>query len=166
VKELTKIAFDHRRVRSLDDLTDMVELIFPGNKAQRYAAARILLQLKAARGAVDSFHGLEANHGISRRTLQRTRAKLARLGLIERFTWMNRRHGGRSGWKLSGRMSAGLRALADRIDRWRGDISGERLAKEQFLAELLRPTALERGQQADFLLRDHNSGPLAQPKRI
>jgi hypothetical protein len=86
--------------------------------------------------------------------------------LIERITRMNRRYGGRSGWRHSGRMSAGLRALADKIDRWRGDTSGERLTKEHSLAELLRPAALERGPQADFLLRDHDSGPLAQPKRI
>jgi hypothetical protein len=156
VKEPTKIAFDHRRVRSLDDLTDLAELIFPGNKAQQYAAARILLQLKAARGLLESFHVVETNHGISRRTLQRTRAKLARLGLIERITRMNRRYGGRSGWRLSGRMSTGLRALADRIDRWRVDTLSKRLAKEASLAELLRPASVA---------RNHAAFP-AQPKRI
>ena len=35
-------------------------------------------------------------HAISRRTLERTRAKLSRLGLIEHVTWMNSRHGGRT----------------------------------------------------------------------
>jgi hypothetical protein len=166
VKGSTKISFDYRRVRSLEDLTDLAELMFPRNKAQQFAAARILLRLRAARGVVESFHILEANHGITRRTLQRTRAKLARLGLIERITWMNRRHGGRNGWKLSGRMSAGLRALADKIDRWRADTSGERLAKEHSLAELLRPVVLEPGPQVRFLLRDRDSAPSAQPKRI
>jgi hypothetical protein len=166
VSESSRITFDHRRVRSLDDLTDLAELMFPRNRAQQYAAARILLQLKAARGLLESFHVVETNHGISRRTLQRTRAKLVRLGLIERVTWMNGRYGGRNGWILSGRMSAGLRSLADKIDRWRADTSGERVAKEHSLAELLRPAALERGPQADFPPRVRDLGPFVQPKRI
>jgi len=156
VSESIRIAFDHRRVRSLEDLTDLAELMFPRNKAQQYAAARMLLGLKAARGLLESFHELGTKHGISRRTLQRTRAKLARLGLIERVTWMNSRYGGRNGWRLSGRMSTGLRALADRIDRWRDAVSTERLVKEASLAELLRPSSVARNHMAF----------LAQAKRI
>lgn len=156
MNELTRIAFDHRRVRSLEDLTDLAELMFPRNKGQQYAAARILLQLKAARGLLESFHELETRHGISRRTLQRTRARLARLGLIERVTWMNSRYGGRNGWRLSSRMSTGLRGLADRIDRWRDDVSTERLTKEASLAELLQPSVVA---------RNHTAFP-AQAKRI
>jgi len=140
VTGLAKIAFDHRRARSLDDINDLVEMLFPGKRAQQYTAARMLLRLKAAHSVVGSFHDLETDRGISRRMLQRTRAKLARLGLVERVTWMNSRYGGRNGWKLSGRMSAGLRALADRIDQWRHDTGPSRKAKEEALAELLRPT--------------------------
>ena len=81
--------------------------------------------------------GLEERYGITRRTLQRTRAKLARLGLIEHVTWMNSRFGGRTGWRLSSRMSSGLRQLADRIDRWRGDIRYERRRQDERLVELL-----------------------------
>jgi DNA-binding HxlR family transcriptional regulator len=135
-----KIAFEHRHARSLDDIADLAEMMFPGKRAHQYTAARMLLRLKAARGVVGSFHDLETGCGISRRMLQRTRAKLARLGLIERVTWMNSRYGGLNGWKLSGRMSAGLRALADRMDQWRHDTGPSRKAKEEALAELLRPT--------------------------
>ena len=45
-----KIIFDHRNARAVEDVTDLMELLFPGNSRQRYAAARIVLSLKAAGG--------------------------------------------------------------------------------------------------------------------
>ena len=135
----TKLDFNHRKVPDITDITDIVEMLFPGNRNQQHAAARILLTLKAAKGIVSCLKMLEKQHGISRRTLQRTRAKLARFGLIERITWMNSRYGGRQGWKLSGRMSTGLRRLADRIDRWRSDRRKSRREKDEVLADLLPP---------------------------
>jgi len=54
-----------------------------GNRNQQHAAARIFLELKASSGTMPSMSYLEREHSISRRTLQRARAKLARLGLIE-----------------------------------------------------------------------------------
>jgi len=134
-----KIIFDHRKARTVEDVTDLMELLFPGNPRQRYAAARIVLSLKAAAGVPSPLHEVARAHGLSRRILERTRAKLARLGLIERVTWMNTRFGGRQGWRLSGRMSAGLRALADRIDQWRLETGPGRTRKEEALVELLRP---------------------------
>ena len=81
---------------------------------------------------------LEQDHGISRRTLQRTRAKLARLGLIKHVSWMNSRYGGQQGWKLSSRMGTALRQFADKIDDWRKDTRPERIRKDEQLVELLR----------------------------
>ena len=133
-----KIDFRCRRISQLEDLTDMVELLFPGNANQRHAAARILMTLKRAAGPVASLGDLEARYGISRRTLQRTRAKLSRLGLIEYATWMNSRYGGQEGWKLSGRMSTALRSLADKIDGWRKDDRPERRRKDEQLVGLLQ----------------------------
>lgn len=135
--ESTKIEFRYRRIGELDDLTDLVAILFPGNRNQQHAAARILLTLKSAKEPL-SVTELEERYGISRRTLQRTRAKLARLGLIEHVSWMNSRYGGRTGWVMSSRMTGGLRKLADRIDRWRGDTRLERQRKDQQLVELLR----------------------------
>ena len=129
----TKIDFRYRRISQLDDITDLVEMLFPGNRNQQHAAARILLELKTSREPVASLANLEQEHGISRRTLERTRAKLARLGLIERVTWMNRRYGGQQGWRPSNRMSAALRQLADRIDDWRRDTRPERMEKDEML---------------------------------
>ena len=136
--ESSKIDFRYRRISELDDVTDLVTMIFPGNRNQQHAAARILLELKANKAPLASLSSLEHRHGIPRRTLERTRAKLARLGLIEHVTWMNSRHGGRQGWKLSSRMSSGLRLLADKVDEWRNDDRLERQTKDEQLVELLR----------------------------
>ena len=137
--EPTKINFNHRRMRQLDDITDLAEILFPGNRNQQHAAARILLALKWSTDIMSSLSELQQKHNISRRTLQRTRAKLVRLGLIEHVSWMNRRYGGRQGWKLSGKMSTALRHLAERIDQWRSDTQPGHLEKEEVLAEFLRP---------------------------
>lgn len=134
----TKIEFAHRRTQQIDDITDIVELLFPGNRNQQHAAARILLELRKADELVTSLAHLERSHGISRRTLQRTRAKLARLGLIERVSWMNRRFGGREGWRLSARMSRSMRRLANAIDGWCDDRGVDRRQKDCQLVQLLR----------------------------
>jgi len=136
--ESTKINFAHSRIRQLDDITDILAMLFPGNRNQQHAAGRILLALRQAGDIVNSLSDLERQYGISRRTLQRTRAKLARLGLIEHVTWMNSRYGGRQGWRLSGRMSTALRRLADIIDQWRSDTRLGKYRKEEVLVSLLR----------------------------
>lgn len=137
--DTTKISFRYRRIGQVEDITDLAEMLFPGNRNQQHAAARVLLTLKTADGLVRSFAGLERRFGISRRTLERTRAKLARLGLIEHVTWMNSRHGGQQGWKLSGRMSTSLRQLAHRLDQWRSDKRADRCEKDAILVNLLEP---------------------------
>ena len=81
---------------------------------------------------------LEQEHSISRRTLQRTRAKLARLGLIEHVSFLNARYGGQHGWKLSSRTSTALGQLADKVDDWRRDMRPERREKDERLVGLLK----------------------------
>jgi len=136
--EPSKIDFRYRRISQLGDITDLVDILFPGNRNQQHAAARILLALKASDKLLRSLSFLEDKYNISRRTLQRTRAKLSRLGLIEHITWMNTRYNGQQGWKLSSRMSTALRQLADKIDQWRKDDRSERILKDEQLVELLR----------------------------
>ena len=144
--ESTKIDFAARQIREIDDITDLAKVFFPGNCNQQHAAGRILLALKAATQPVRSLSYLEDRYGISRRTLQRTRAKLARLGLIERISWMNSRYGGQEGWKLSSRMSTALRLLADKIDDWRKDNQSDRIEKELTLVGLLSATDISQGR--------------------
>lgn len=133
----TKIDFRYRRVSQIEDVTDLVAMLFPGNRNQQHAAARILMALKTADGPLVTLSAVRERHVISRRTLERTRAKLARLGLIEHVTWMSSRHGGRVGWVLSGRMSTALRQLADKIDGWRRDTRAERKEKDERLVGVL-----------------------------
>jgi len=135
---VTKVALGHRCLRKIDDVTDVVPLLAPGNRNQQHAMARILLALRASDGPCADLTDL-GRFGISRRTLERARAKLACLGLIEHVGWMDRRFGGRSGWRLSCRMSQSLRRLADWIDTWKGNDSAQQRQKESALAELLRP---------------------------
>lgn len=88
-------------------------MIFPDNRNQRYAAACIFFELKWANFLVPNMAPLETKYGLSRRTVQRARAKLARLGVIEHISNLNARYGGQSGWKLSGRFEQGLRYSID-----------------------------------------------------
>ncbi|MFH1108438.1 MAG: hypothetical protein V1790_04465 [Planctomycetota bacterium] len=133
----TKIEFRHRRVREIEDITDIVAMIFPGNTNQQHAAARILLSLKTSAGPVRSLRPLEQQHNITRRTLERTRAKLAHVGLIECVSSLSKRSNGEPGWRLSGRMSAALRLLADKIDAWKSDTRPERIEKDERLVGML-----------------------------
>lgn len=135
--ESTKISFAHRRIAQMGDITDLVEMLFPGNRNQQHAAARILHELKWAQELLPHLAYLEKRYGISRRTLQRARAKLARLGLIERVSWMNTRYGGFEGWKLSTRFSSSLRLLGGKVDQWRTDRDPKRTEKERVLIDLL-----------------------------
>ena len=100
MSESSKISFNYRRIQQLDDITDLAMMMFPGNRNQQHAAGRIMLTLKSGTELVTSFGDLQRQYSISRRTLERTRAKLARLGIIEHVSWMNRRYGGRQGWKI------------------------------------------------------------------
>lgn len=135
----TKIDFRHRHIQQLDDLADLMEILFPGNRNQQHAAACMLHELKWSKPLVPNFAYLEQREGISRRTLQRARAKLSRLGLIERVSWMNRRYDGQEGWKTSTRFASALRRLADKAEQWTGDTRPDRRERERLLVELLNP---------------------------
>ena len=137
MSESTKIDFRYRRIREISDFTELVEMVFPGNRNQQHAAACILFELKWTNSIVPNMAYMETKYNISRRTLQRTRAKLARLGLIEHVSYLNSRYGGQYGWKLSGRFSSALRMLAEKYDNWRNDKQNTKLKKEKMLVDIL-----------------------------
>ncbi len=110
--EYTKISFNHRK--EISDYSDLVEMLFPGNRNQQHAAACILFELKWADNIVPNLVYIENKYSTSRRILQRTRAKLSKLGLIEHISSFNSRYGGKQGWKLSTRFESSLRRLADK----------------------------------------------------
>ena len=139
MSEPTKIDFRCRRVADVEDIADLADMLFPGNRNQIHAAACILCELKWAENIVPRLSGLETRNGISRRTLQRTRAKLTRLGLMEHVSGLSIRSGGQSGWKLSSRFAGALRQLADKVERWQDAKGPGRREKEERLLEICRP---------------------------
>jgi hypothetical protein len=114
MKEPTKIDFHHRRISQISDFTELLGMLLPGNRNQQYAAVCMFYELKWANGMVPNMAHLEDKCGISRRVLQRARAKLMRLGLIEHVSYLNSRYGGQHGWKLSSRFETALKQLASK----------------------------------------------------
>lgn len=115
--EYTKINFNHRK--ELADYGDLVEILFPGNRNQQHAAACIFFELKWADSLVPNLSDLENKYDISKRILQRARAKLSRVGLIEHISSFNKRYHGQHGWKLSTRFERSLKQLADKCNHFR-----------------------------------------------
>lgn len=128
--------FHHRRISQISDFTELIEMLFPGNRNQQHAAACIFFELKWANGIVPNLAYLERRYDISRRILQRSRAKLSRLGIIEYVSYLNSRYNGQHGWKLSTRFERGLKVLAEKC----AGFSDERAAskeKEEMLVSLM-----------------------------
>jgi hypothetical protein len=122
--ESTKIDFQHSRISRLSDFTELIEMLFPGNRNQQHAAACIFFELKWVDDMVPNLAYIETKYGISKRVLQRARAKLARLGLIEHVSYLNDRYGGQHGWKLSSRFETGLKQLASKCVGFRAKMLG------------------------------------------
>jgi hypothetical protein len=134
--EPTKMDFHHRRISQISDFTELIEMLFPGNRNQQHAAACIFFELKWANGMVPNLAYLGKQCSISRRILQRTRAKLARLGFIEHVSYLNSRYGGQHGWKLSTRFERGLKVLAEKCAVFRDRKRGSK-EKDLMLVELM-----------------------------
>ena len=117
--EPTKIDFHYRRISQLSDFTELIEMLFPGNRNQQHAAACIFFELKWGDSIVPKVSYLKSKYDISRRVLQRARAKLSRIGLIEHVSYLNNRYGGQHGWKLSSRFETALRQLANKCGVFR-----------------------------------------------
>ncbi|MBN2271253.1 MAG: hypothetical protein JXN61_11605 [Sedimentisphaerales bacterium] len=128
--------FQHRRISQVSDFTELVETLFPGNRNQQYAAACIFLELKWTNSIVPHLAYIESKYNVSRRILQRARAKLSRLGLIEHISYLNSRYGGQHGWKLSSRFEGALRMLAEKCAGFRVAKAGSK-EKERTLAGLM-----------------------------
>ena len=135
MKEPTKIEFHHRRINQISDFTELMEILTPGNCNQRHAASCIFFELKWGHSIVPNLKFIEDRYQVSRRILQRTRAKLTRLGLIEHVSYLNSRYGGQDGWKLSSRFESALRQLADKCSNLR-DKSTSSKEKDNMLVQL------------------------------
>jgi len=136
VAEPTKIDFQHGRISQISDYTELLEMLFPGNRNQQHAAACIFFELKWADSIVPNLGYIESKYNVTRRILQRARAKLTRLGLIEHVSYLNSRYGGQSGWKLSTRFERALNLLAEKGAAFR-DTSTSSKEKDVMFVELM-----------------------------
>ena len=99
------------------DLADLAEMLFPGNRNQQHAFLAVWILLKwADHCMVPNLGNVASGHGISRRTLERVRAKMRRMGLIDHVSRFNAKHGCREGWILSSRFENSLRQLAEKVE--------------------------------------------------
>jgi hypothetical protein len=132
----TRIELTFNKIARISDASDLAELLFPGNRNQQHAFLVLWTLLKWDRqNLVPSLAWYAQRHGISKRTLERVRAKLRRLGLIDHVSRFNARHGYREGWVLSRRFENSLRQLADRIAALKDERSSSR-EKDDLLINL------------------------------
>jgi hypothetical protein len=112
----TKIELSFNKIARLTDLSDLAELLFPGNRNQQHAFLAVFAELKwADHHMVPNLGEVARQHDISRRTLERVRAKMRRIGLIDHVSRFNAGYGYREGWVLSSRFERSLRELADKM---------------------------------------------------
>ena len=131
----TKIEAGYGRITRIADASDLAELLFPGNRGHQHAFLVIWFALKWADAhIVPNLAESAREHGISRRTFERVRSKMRRLGLIERVSRFSPRLAGSEGWVLSSRFERGLEQLAGKI----GDLKHSHGSneKEMLLLEL------------------------------
>jgi hypothetical protein len=123
----TRIEVSFNKIARLDDLTDWAELLFPGNRNQQHAFLAVWLALKwAGHHMVPNLGAIAREHGISKRTLERVRAKMRRMGLIDHVSRFGARHGYREGWVFSNRFERALQELAYKVADLKDTSKGSR----------------------------------------
>lgn len=133
-----RIEWSQQKIAKLADCTDLAEMLFPGNRNQQHAFVIVWTALKwSPHHLVPNLGSVTRGHGVSRRTLERVRAKLRRLGLIDRVSRFNARFGGVEGWILSSRFEYSLRGLADKMGALKDPAIGSR-DKEEILIEFAK----------------------------
>lgn len=132
----TKVDLSFNKIARLSDLSDLAELLFPGNRNQQHAFLAIHVELKwADRHMVPNLGEIARKNGITKRTMERVRAKMRRMGLIDHVSRFNAAYGYREGWVLSRRFERSLRQLADKVASTADSPGGSR-EKDLMLLEL------------------------------
>lgn len=110
----TKIEINPARVRGLSGLDDLARVFFPDNANHRRAFLAVWLGIKYAdEQFLASKVDLTTKYGISVRTLEIVRSKMARLGLIKRVSHFSPAFGCRSGWIFSPRFRHALSSFGE-----------------------------------------------------
>lgn len=132
----TKIEWSFNKIARMADLSDLAEMLFPGNRNHQHAFLSTWLAIKwSDHGIVPNLANLAEKHGISRRTLERVRAKLRRMGLIDHVSRFNGTHGYREGWTFSTRFERSLSQMAQKMASFRNPNHGSK-EKEEMLLQL------------------------------
>lgn len=130
----TKIDFAYRRIGRLTGVTELAEMFFPGNRNQQYAFLVIWVRLKwRSEGIVPNLGQLVMSEGVSRRTLERVRAKMRRMGLLEHITRFDPRFGNREGWILSDNFEKSLNLLSQKTAEFKKPEQSTQEQDEQML---------------------------------
>ncbi|HOA73910.1 MAG TPA: hypothetical protein PL151_17735 [Phycisphaerae bacterium] len=131
----TKIDFSHRRIAKLANIIELAEMFFPGNRNQQYAFLVIWVRLKwRTEGIVPNLGQFVTAQGVSRRTLERVRAKMRRMGLLEHVSRFDPRFGNREGWTLSDSFEKALHTMAQKIRDFKDVDKSSQEQDEQMLA--------------------------------
>lgn len=114
----TKIEWSFNQIARLQDLSDLAELLFPNNRNQQHAFMAIWNSIKwSPHRIAPNLYDVGQRHGISRRTIERVRSKMRRMGLIDHVSRFNRAYGHQEGWILSRRFGKNLLNLSNALDR-------------------------------------------------
>ena len=90
----TKVELSFNKIARLADLSDLAELLFPGNRNQQHAFLAVYIELKwADHHMVPNLGEIARKYGITKRTLERVRAKMRRMGLIDHVSRFNATYG-------------------------------------------------------------------------
>ena len=134
----SKIDSSFNRIRRLTDLADLAEILFPGNRNQQHAFLVIWISLKwANHRIVPNLSEAAERHGVSKRTLERVRAKMRRMGLIDHVSRFNAKRGYREGWILATRFEKSLGQLAEMTADFRNTASGSQ-DKDTLMLQLVQ----------------------------
>ena len=134
----TRIEWTFNGINRASDLADLAEVLFPDNRNQQHAFLVIWLALKwAPAGLVPNLADIARQHEVTRRTLDRVRAKMRRLGLIDHISRFNARFGYQEGWALSSRFDRSLKKLADKVSAFK-DLMPRSREKDLLLLQMAR----------------------------
>lgn len=135
----TKIDWSFNRITRLQDLADLAELLFPNNRNQQHAFMAIWLAIKwSSHRLVPNLYEVGREHGISRRTIERVRAKMRRMGLIDHVSRFNTAYGNQEGWTMSKRFERSLGVVAGKVGELKDRTRGSR-EKDELLIAFSRP---------------------------
>jgi hypothetical protein len=110
----TKIEITPALVRGISGLDDLARVFFPDNANHRRAFLAVWLGIKYAEEQFLALKvDLTAKYGVTARTHEIVRAKMAKLGLIKRVSHFSPAFGSRSGWIFSPRFRHALSSFGE-----------------------------------------------------